>query len=136
MGCIYLSLLVTLPGVAIFSAVHLLIDLAVSLAQATPSGTCGRQQWRHAHCAAPLTITSRRPCPVACRLPDQALLLSADGNTSTVLLGLRASTGGSQWVAVGFPASPSRMLGATAFVLKACPTCPSGKHPALLLAAG
>lgn len=51
---------------------------------------------------------------------------ASDGNTSTVVLGLRASTGGSQWVAVGFPASPSRMLGATAFVLKACPTCPSG----------
>lgn len=47
------------------------------------------------------------------------------GNGSSELtLGLRAAGGG--WAAVGFPASPGRMLGATAMVLHTCPTCPSG----------
>lgn len=39
-------------------------------------------------------------------------------------MGLHAAAGG--WVAVGFPASPGRMLGATAMVLHTCPPCPSG----------
>ncbi len=51
---------------------------------------------------------------------------TAAGNGSSELtLGLHAAAGG--WVAVGFPASPGRMLGATAMVLRTCPTCPSGE---------
>jgi hypothetical protein len=51
---------------------------------------------------------------------------AAAGANASLRLGLRAEAGG--WVAVGFPAVPGRMLGATAFILKTCPApdCPSG----------
>lgn len=41
-----------------------------------------------------------------------------------IRFGMNATTDG--WVAVGFPATPGRMIGSTALVLRTCSACPSG----------
>lgn len=50
---------------------------------------------------------------------------ASDGNVS-LQLGMEAPLGPAQWVALGFPARPATMIGASAAVLRHCPTCPHG----------
>lgn len=66
--------------------------------------------------------------PVALSGREFSLMWSLFGphpnGTATLAVGLQAPAGG--WAAVGFPAEPGRMLGATVLVLKACPGCAAG----------
>jgi len=46
--------------------------------------------------------------------------------TTSVLATLGLSTDAGGWLGVGVPSTPGHMLGATAFIVKACATCPFG----------
>lgn len=66
--------------------------------------------------------------PIALSSKEFTLMWSLFGpepnGTATLAVGLSTLAGG--WAAVGFPAEPGRMLGATVLVLKTCPGCASG----------
>ncbi len=51
------------------------------------------------------------------------------GNGSVVEAALQCAHDG--WCAWGLPATPERMVGGSALIVKPCPACPSGARPAL-----